>query len=66
MPEASPHRKGPLKVHSGGVNVGDKVFRILIALTDLGLILFGVTLLLNIVARLLIWCVGREPASARS
>ncbi|HNX32507.1 MAG TPA: ABC transporter permease subunit, partial [Holophaga sp.] len=37
----------------------------LAALTELGLILFGVTLLLNIVARLLIWRVGRGPAGAR-
>ena len=35
-------------------------------LTELGLILFGVTLLLNILARLLIWRVGRGPAGARS
>ena len=34
-------------------------------LTELGLILFGVTLLLNVVARLLIWRVGRGPAGAR-
>jgi phosphate transport system permease protein len=38
----------------------------LAALTELGLILFGVTLLLNIVARLLIWRVGRGPAGARN
>lgn len=37
----------------------------LAALTELGLILFGVTLLLNIVARLLIWRVGQGPAGAR-
>ncbi len=35
-------------------------------LTELGLILFGVTLLLNIIARLLIWRVGRGPAGARN
>ncbi len=35
------------------------------ALTELGLILFGVTLLLNIVARILIWRVSRGPAGAR-
>ncbi|HWQ07694.1 MAG TPA: phosphate ABC transporter permease subunit PstC [Holophaga sp.] len=35
-------------------------------LTELGLILFGVTLFLNILARLLIWRVGRGPAGARS
>jgi len=34
------------------------------ALTELGLILFGVTVLLNIVARLLIWRVGRVPSGA--
>ena len=38
----------------------------LAALTELGLILFGVTLLLNIMARLLIWRVGRGPAGARN
>jgi phosphate transport system permease protein len=38
----------------------------LAALTELGLILFGVTLLLNIAARLLIWRVGRGPAGARN
>ncbi len=36
------------------------------ALTELGLILFGVTLLLNIVARILIWRVSRGPAGARN
>jgi phosphate transport system permease protein len=35
------------------------------ALTQLGLILFGVTILLNVVARLLIWGTGRGPAGAR-
>ena len=35
-------------------------------LTELGLILFGVTLFLNILARVLIWRVGRGPAGARS
>jgi phosphate transport system permease protein len=38
----------------------------LAALTELGLILFGVTLLLNIMARLLIWSTGRGPAGARN
>jgi phosphate transport system permease protein len=36
------------------------------ALTELGLILFGVTLFLNIVARLLIWRVAKGPAGARN
>ncbi len=36
------------------------------ALTELGLILFGVTLLLNIAARILIWRVSRGPAGARN
>lgn len=36
------------------------------ALTEIGLLLFGVTLLLNIVARLLVWRVGRLPQGARS
>jgi phosphate transport system permease protein len=35
------------------------------ALTELGLLLFLVTLLLNIGARLLVWRVGRMPAGAR-
>ncbi len=34
------------------------------ALTELGLILFGVTVVLNIIARLLIWRVGRVPSGA--
>ena len=36
------------------------------ALSELGLILFAVTLILNIAARLLVWRVGRLPAGARS
>ena len=36
----------------------------LAALTELGLILFGVTVVLNIVARLLIWRVARVPSGA--
>ena len=36
------------------------------ALTELGLILFGVTLMLNILARVLIWRVARGPAGARN
>jgi phosphate transport system permease protein len=35
------------------------------ALTELGLLLFAVTLLLNIGARLLVWRVGRMPSGAR-
>lgn len=35
------------------------------ALTEIGLILFGVTVLLNILARILIWRVSRGPAGAR-
>lgn len=35
------------------------------ALTEIGLVLFVVTLLLNIVARLLVWRVGRLPEGAR-
>jgi phosphate transport system permease protein len=38
----------------------------LAALTELGLILFGVTLLLNVMARFLIWSTGRGPAGARN
>lgn len=38
----------------------------LAALTELGLILFGVTILLNVVARMLIWRVGRMPAGGRA
>jgi len=37
----------------------------LAALSELGLVLFGVTLLLNILARLLVWRVGRPPAGAK-
>ncbi len=36
------------------------------ALSELGLLLFAVTLLLNIVARLLIWRIGRLPGGARA
>jgi phosphate transport system permease protein len=36
------------------------------ALSELGLVLFAVTLLLNVAARLLVWRVGRLPAGARS
>lgn len=35
------------------------------ALSELGLLLFGVTVVLNIVARLLVWRVGRMPGGAR-
>ncbi len=35
------------------------------ALTEIGLVLFAVTLLLNVVARLLVWRVGRLPEGAR-
>ena len=37
----------------------------LAALAEIGLLLFAVTLLLNIFARLLVWRVGRPPAGAR-
>jgi phosphate transport system permease protein len=37
----------------------------LAALSEIGLLLFGVTLLLNIAARLLVWRVGRLPGGAR-
>ena len=40
--------------------------RQLSALTEVGLLLFALTLALNIVARLLVWRVGRVPAGARS
>lgn len=36
------------------------------ALAEIGLLLFAVTLILNIVARLLVWRVGRPPQGARS
>lgn len=36
------------------------------ALSEIGLLLFGVTLLLNLAARLLVWRVGRLPSGARS
>jgi len=36
------------------------------ALTQLGLVLFAVTLLLNIASKLLVWRVGRMPGSGRS
>jgi phosphate transport system permease protein len=42
---------------SGDIHLG--------ALTALGLILFGVTLLLNVLARVLIWRVAQGPAGAR-
>ncbi|MCL2011646.1 MAG: phosphate ABC transporter permease subunit PstC [Cystobacterineae bacterium] len=35
-------------------------------LTELGLVLFAVTLVLNIVSKLLVWRVGRMPGGARS
>lgn len=35
------------------------------ALAEIGLLLFAVTLLLNVVARLLVWRVGRAPEGAR-
>jgi len=35
------------------------------ALSELGLLLFGVTVVLNIIARLLVWRVGRMPGGAR-
>ena len=38
----------------------------LAALAEIGLLLFVVTVLLNIVARLLVWRVGRPPAGART
>lgn len=38
----------------------------LAALAEIGLLLFAVTLLLNIAARLLVWRVGRLPEGARS
>jgi phosphate transport system permease protein len=38
----------------------------LAALSEIGLLLFGVTLLLNIAARLLVWRVGRLPGGART
>lgn len=38
----------------------------LAALAEIGLLLFVVTLLLNVVARLLVWRVGRLPEGARS
>jgi phosphate transport system permease protein len=38
----------------------------LAALSELGLLLFAVTLLLNIVARLLVWRMGRLPGGARA
>ncbi len=37
----------------------------LAALSEIGLLLFAVTLLLNVVARLLVWRAGRLPAGAR-
>ncbi len=37
----------------------------LAALAEIGLLLFVVTVLLNIVARLLVWRVGRPPEGAR-
>jgi phosphate transport system permease protein len=40
--------------------------RQLSALTEIGLLLFLITLTLNIVARLLVWRVGRMPTGARS
>jgi phosphate transport system permease protein len=36
------------------------------ALTEIGLLLFIITLLLNVVARLLVWRVGRQPQGARA
>jgi phosphate transport system permease protein len=36
------------------------------ALTEIGLLLFLITLLLNIVARVLVWRVGRQPQGARA
>ena len=35
------------------------------ALAEIGLLLFAVTLILNVVARLLVWRVGRAPEGAR-
>jgi len=35
------------------------------ALSELGLLLFGVTVVLNVLARLLVWRVGRVPGGAR-
>ena len=37
----------------------------LAALAEIGLLLFVVTVLLNIVARLLVWRVGRMPGGGR-
>ena len=39
--------------------------RQLSALTEVGLLLFAITLLLNILARVLVWRVGKLPESAR-
>jgi len=38
----------------------------LAALSEIGLLLFGVTLLLNVAARLLVWRVGSSPTGART
>jgi phosphate transport system permease protein len=37
----------------------------LAALAEIGLVLFVVTVLLNVVARLLVWSVGRPPGGGR-
>jgi phosphate transport system permease protein len=36
------------------------------ALAEIGLLLFAVTLLLNIIARLLVWSVARAPSGGRA
>jgi phosphate transport system permease protein len=36
------------------------------ALSELGLLLFAVTVMLNVLARILVWRVGRLPPGART